>query len=374
LGLVADFMPNPVVPPGASVLTLSGTSNVGPGSYDITLRGVAAPSAIEHDASITLGIFNAAPAAPVLTSPDNGAINQPSKPLFQWEAAAQGASYQMQVATVPSFAETVVDVSGLTETEYRPDTDFDTNTIFYWRVRATNSCGDGGWSSTWSFVTEAMPGDCGFGSVPTVHFEDDFESGATGWTHGSAIGPDTWALGPGVSSGPHSGEYVYHVDDYNDVSDQYLVTPEIALPAIGQPITLQFWNYQELEDSGSGCYDAGILEISTDGANWVQLDNAVLLTDPYDGAVSTCCSNPISGLNGWCGDPQQWLKSVVNLDDHAGQSVRFRFRLGTDSSMDHPGWDIDDVKVQSCVESGESLPFDDGFESGDTSLWSATGP
>ena len=81
--------------------------------------------------------------------------------------------------------------------------------------------------------------------------------------------------------------------------------------------------------------------------------------------------NPIGGDNAWCGDPQDWLQSVVDIDAWAGQTVRFRFRLATDSSVDHPGWWIDDVSVQSCADPNL---FADGFESGDTSAWSNTNP
>ena len=146
------------------------------------------------------------------------------------------------------------------------------------------------------------------------------------------------------------------------------------LPATGLPLTLQYWNNQSIEDSTSGCWDAGILEISTDGgSNWTQLQDAVLITDPYDGTVNNS-SNPLSNLPGWCGDPQPWLKSVVDLNAYAGQTVQFRFRLGTDSSVGHDGWDIDDVKVQSCEEPFNPDVFADGFESGDTSAWSSTVP
>jgi bacillopeptidase F (M6 metalloprotease family) len=135
-------------------------------------------------------------------------------------------------------------------------------------------------------------------------------------------------------------------------------------------ITLQFWNYQEMEDAGSGCYDGSILEISTDGGTtWTKLDNTVLQTDPYDGLISSTFNNPLSGEEAWCGDPQDWLRSVVDLDAYAGETVQFRFRLGTDSSVDHPGWDIDDVWVQSCVPEGTDDIFADGFESGDASAW-----
>jgi len=100
----------------------------------------------------------------------------------------------------------------------------------------------------------------------------------------------------------------------------------------------------------------------------------VMLTDPYDGPVSTSFSNPLAGFDAWCGDPQDWLRSVVNLDAFAGETARFRFRIGTDSSVSREGWYVDDVAVQACVLI-DALPiFADGFESGDTSAWSSVMP
>ena len=268
----------------------------------------------------------------------------------------------------------IIDEVGITDTEFTPAADLMTNTAHWWRVRATNACGGGPWSAVWTFTTLAVPGDCGIGTVPMIHFTDDLESGATGWTSGG-IG-NTWALGAGVT-GPHSGANVYHADDVSSVSDQELMTPSIVLPSGPDhtAINLQFWNYQELEDSTAGCFDGGILEISTDGgATWTYLPTAQMMTDPYDGPVSASFSNPLAGLDAWCGDPQAWLRSVVDLDAYAGETVQFRFRLGTDSSVSHPGWDIDDIWVQSCVPEASGGIFADGFESGDTSAWSNTFP
>ena len=59
-------------------------------------------------------------------------------------------------------------------------------------------------------------------------------------------------------------------------------------------------------------------------------------------------SNPLAGLQAWCGDPQDWLNSIVNLSAYAGQTVQFRFRLGSDNGVSREGWTIDDVVVQSC--------------------------
>jgi len=108
---------------------------------------------------------------------------------------------------------------------------------------------------------------------------------------------------------------------------------------------MQFWNWQTMESYSGGCYDGGILEISTDGGTtWAYLPTTVMQTDPYDGPVSG-----LGGLEGWCGDPQDWLRSVVDLDAYAGQAARFRFRLGTDGSVSREGWYVDDAVVQSCI-------------------------
>ena len=197
-------------------------------------------------------------------------------------------------------------------------------------------------------------------------FDDDLEGDTSGWTS-SGTG-DTW--GPSGAR-THSGANAFNAEDVAAVSDQYLVSPAVSLPTGSAPLTLQFWNHQTIEDSGSGCFDGAVVEISIDdGATWTRLETE-LLTDPYDGPVSTGFSNPIGGENAWCGDPQDWLESIVDLDAFAGETVRFRFRLATDSSVGREGWYIDDVVVQGCENAGL---FTDGFESGDTSAWSASLP
>ena len=368
-GGTAGFVPNPVVPGGSSVLTISGTGGVVPGSYSITVTGTSAPSAIVHDTVVNLDLFTAAPGALDPVAPANGALNQNLRPDFQWTAATQADTYHLQVATDPGFGSLVIDVAGIGSVDYSPVVDLQSNTEHFWRVQAMNECGPSPWSSVFSFFTTALPGDCGIGTSPTSHYFDDFESGAPGWTHSADAGTDSWALTGGIT-GTHSGSFVFHVDNPGTVSDQWLVSPVVALPSGGSGRTLQYWNYQQMEDSGSDCFDGSILEISTDGGStWTQLEDPVLLTDPYSGVVDDGYSNPLADLNAWCGDPQPWTRAVVDLDAYAGDTVQFRFRIGTDSLVDHPGWDIDDVLVQSCSPSGPEL-FTDGFESGDTSAWS----
>ena len=127
-----------------------------------------------------------------------------------------------------------------------------------------------------------------------------------------------------------------------------------------------------MESNGpTGCYDAGNLEVSTNGgATWTQV-TAGLLTDPYDGLVDVG-NNALGGRQGWCGDPEDWTKAVVDLTPYAGQVVKFRFRLGTDTGTGREGWYLDDIRVTSCA--ADNLIFRDGFVTGSTSQWSVAVP
>jgi hypothetical protein len=363
-GATIDLSVNPVTPPGSSALTIGNTGAVAPGSYPLQVVGASSPSGIVHGAPATLGVFDQPAGAVALTAPANGATNQPLRPAFQWTAAAQAAADRLQVATDAAFNSLVLDVSDVAAASYTPAADLASTTLYYWRVRALNPCAASAWAATFLFSTVALPGDCGLGTVPEVHYQVDFEAGAAGWTH-SGTG-DSWALS---GARVHSGAAAFHANDPETSSDQRLVSPAVLLPSAATALTLQFWNWQEMESGWSdSCWDGGLVEISTNGGvTWTHLPAAVMLTDPYDGPVYG-----LSDLDGWCGDPQDWLKSVADISAYAGQTVQFRFRLGSDSSVDREGWYIDDVLVQSCVAGG--LPFADGFESGTTAAWSLTMP
>ncbi len=371
-GTTVGFSTNPVIPAGLSTMTIGNTGAAAAGNFTVEVTGTAPTST--HMFNVDLAVSTSIPGVTALSAPANGAANQSARPTFVWAAASQAGSYRIQVATDAAFSNLAIDEPGITDTEFTPAADLMTNTAYWWRVGATNACGVGSWSAVWSFTTLAVPGDCGIGTSPVIHFIDDLESGAAGWTSGGS--GNTWALGSGVT-GPHSGANVFHANDASTISDQVLMTPSIVLPADPShtAINLQFWNYQEMEDSSGGCYDGGILEITTDGgSNWTYLPTAQMMTDPYDGAIDGGFSNPLIGFDAWCGDPQAWLRSVVDLDAYAGQTVQFRFRLGTDSSVSHPGWDIDDVWVQSCVPGASGLIFADDFETGTTGEWDNTAP
>ncbi|MCL4675532.1 MAG: hypothetical protein KJZ59_05805, partial [Pararhodobacter sp.] len=345
-GTTASFSTNPVTPAGTSTLSIGGTGSAAAGSYTFDVIGDAGSG--PKTTSVGLNLFSAAPAAGTLTAPGNGAANVPVVPTFSWNAVAQAAGYDIEVATDAAFTTVVASGSGLSGTSWTPGAPLNTSTTYYWRVRASNTCGTGGWSSASSFTTVAAPGDCGPGTVANVLMTETFESGLGSWTTPAGTGTNTWAIS---TANPNAG--AQHVRGVNtaSVTVQSLVSPAVALPSGQNPVVLKFNHVPNLENSGTtACYDGGILEVSSNGGStWTQVPNANLLVGPYVGAVSGSFSNPLAGLQAWCSaTTTTYRQTIADVSSYAGQSVQFRWRIGTDTSVGRPGWDVDNVSVQSC--------------------------
>jgi hypothetical protein len=365
-GTTANFSVDPVTSvPDITTLTIGSTGAAAPGDYTITITGTDSVLT-EAQTSVELTVFNVVPNVVNLTAPADGATGVSVKPTFSWASATNATSYYVEVDDNSDFSSPVV-TGAVSGTSFTPSSFLDHDTEYFWRVTANNACGDASASSTFDFTTEILAGTCSVDSATLVAFDDDLESGAAGWSHMSNpdtdnTGVDTWTLSSARTS---SGVNAWYAQDTETKTDQLLVSPAVALPGIEEsPITLYFSNYQHFEDPNTDgrCWDAGIIEISTDGGtNWAQIPNSELLTDPYDNVIwnDALGNNPITedygATQAWCANPQDWLISAVDLDAYAGQTVNFRWRIGTDSAAGNEGWYIDDIKVQSC-EAPESNP------------------
>ena len=358
------FSVNPVTPPGASTMTVT-TTGVAAGSSTITLTGTASPSGTERTDTASLAVYTGGAAAPSLTAPANAATNVPVRPTFSWAAAAGAAEYLLEVDDAADFATPIYSAT-LAGTSQTPGSDLPSNSVLYWRVTADNPCA-AAISAVRTFTTVPLPGDCASGTTANAVYEFGFESGAGGWV--SSGSGNTWAQ---TNARVHSGAFSWRAQDPATSSDQRLVSPAVLLPAGQLPLTLQFWNHQTFEPRGGGCWDGGLVEISNDGGTSFTPITAGLLTDPYDGPLGS--GNPAAPLAAWCGDPQNWLESVIDLAPWAGQTVQFRFRATSDGSQGRApdGWYLDDITVQGCVTA--TLLFAGDFETGNTAAWSATVP
>jgi len=178
-------------------------------------------------------------------------------------------------------------------------------------------------------------------------FADDVETGTNGWTV-SGTGAQNWTISTLRPFGGSANAWL--APDVPTPSDQRLTSPVIVLPSGQNPLSLQFQSDQTIEDNNTtACWDGGFIEISTNGgATFTALPSASMLTDPYDGPLS---AGPAAPQPAWCGDPQAYLLSIVDLTNFAGQTVQLRFRFTTDDSVGRlpNGWYVDNIRVQSCA-------------------------
>lgn len=79
---------------------------------------------------------------------------------FSWNAVPSAETYDIEIATSPSFApETILETSsGLAVAEYSPDELFEPSTLYFWRVRPQNDCGPGEFLPPFAFRTNTV--DC----------------------------------------------------------------------------------------------------------------------------------------------------------------------------------------------------------------------
>ncbi|MGF1637001.1 MAG: chitobiase/beta-hexosaminidase C-terminal domain-containing protein [Cyclobacteriaceae bacterium] len=75
------------------------------------------------------------------TAPATGATGVSTTPAFTWGASSDAVSYSLVVSTSASYANPVINVTGLTSTSYTPSTGLAGNTLYYWRVTAVNTSG-----------------------------------------------------------------------------------------------------------------------------------------------------------------------------------------------------------------------------------------
>jgi hypothetical protein len=146
----AGFSANPVVPPATSILTISNTGGLASGNYQFEVFADSGTNNLMSSA--TLLVSSNVPGVASLVAPAQGATGVASDVTFSWSAVADSSGYLIEVATDAGFANTVIS-EVVSDTNYQPSSSLASNTTYYWRVTATNGCGDAAPSSVYSFTT-----------------------------------------------------------------------------------------------------------------------------------------------------------------------------------------------------------------------------
>jgi len=203
-----------------------------------------------------------------------------------------------------------------------------------------------------------------YGGTPTDLLFDNLENTARGlWQKGSD--PNYWYypqnpnyLTPDGFDATYSTSGKYNIWGYDyggtydengdsnrdGTSDYHIKMASNVILPLSENVFMQFNHAYDFEYS----YDGGVLEYSTNnGTTWLDAGNFIVVNS-YNGSISALYDNPLGGRKAFVGTSHGYLSTKLDLSSLAGQSVRFRFRIGTDELGDSWGWFIDDVRIYTC--------------------------
>jgi hypothetical protein len=100
-------------------------------------------------------------------------------------------------------------------------------------------------------------------------------------------------------------------------------------------------------------FDGGVLEVSSPniaGGAFTDITNSAVggsfVTGGYTNTINAGLGNPIAGRLAWSGNSGGYINTVANLGPHViGQTIKLRFRLGTDQTLAVGGWRIDTISI-----------------------------
>jgi len=196
-------------------------------------------------------------------------------------------------------------------------------------------------------VDLAAPGANIFGSSlsRSTTFLETFE-GPVDWTVGNAClsGCFNWSLFVDAFGNTWANDSMDPVTgaplSYLSATDAWIDSPWISLPLVGPQLEYRTWH-------DLAVHDHGLVEVSRDGFSWEVADLLI-------GSSSTAPPGTALPAGG---------TERVDLSKYAGQSVKFRFTLLSDSFFVADGFYVDDVRmtqVDVFQFDGDEFEFTEG--------------
>lgn len=147
-GAIITFNPTSLSTTNTFTMTVN-TTAVAAAEYIITVTGTGAET-ISTDVVLivqesTLGIVD-------ITAPADEATAISTSGTFTWDSLSGATSYEIDISTDAGFT-TIIESGETANTSYSNVSTLNLATVYYWRVRAKNSCADGDFSETKRFQT-----------------------------------------------------------------------------------------------------------------------------------------------------------------------------------------------------------------------------
>ena len=181
--------------------------------------------------------------------------------------------------------------------------------------------------------------------TPASSSSDNVESESLSWETTGADAHLVWAREQVTPS-----NHLWHGVDLGGTSDTSIESPSLDVGQ--QDFILSFTHRYKFEYGGDTFWDGSVIEVSQDdGASWVDIST---FGDPgYGGVIGDEAGNPLGGRQGYVNQSPSWPGTnnvSINLGTAlAGETVKIRFRIGTDAAVGDAGWEIDDLNFQGIT-------------------------
>lgn len=193
---------------------------------------------------------------------------------------------------------------------------------------------------------------CGEGGSSEPVFFDDLENPGLGnWATGGS-GAFFYPQLLGFTYATSGTTNIWGYDAGSITDSQIAMTADVTVPEGGW---MHFNHAHGFEFSVGTSWDGGVIEYSTEGGGpgtWKDAGGLIDAGLSYSGTIFDEAGNPLKNRKAFTGESGGYGSTRLDLSSLAGEEVRFRFRIGTDESVDDYGWFIDDVQIYSC-EGGE---------------------
>jgi len=198
-------------------------------------------------------------------------------------------------------------------------------------------------------VTAGDAAACNTSAASTATFDADYDDDAAlsaidtvdsaheAWTKAGANAAATW------SRQLVTGDWAWRGLDQGFASDTSLTSPPLV---VGAGLVVTFDHRFSFEFDGT-YWDGGVIEASTDdGATWADV-TTLGVAPGYNGTINGHSGNPLEARAVFgASNPAYPARDAVTLDfgdAFAGQTVRLRFRIGTDGAAGGFGWELDNL-------------------------------
>ena len=148
-GSLVIFSPTTINGDGDVTMQISTLNGVTPEEY--TINVVGSSNTVNQNIDVQLKVTTSAFEALTLISPVDGASDVSLSEDLTWNSDSNAISYDVQVATDSEFSNLIASENVTTTSFTVPG--LDQVTTYFWRVKGSNTCGEGDFSNVFSFTT-----------------------------------------------------------------------------------------------------------------------------------------------------------------------------------------------------------------------------